>query len=98
MLLHLTLTASLVLASSAPLPQTMKDDPPPRFAASRRLPAAMPPMPERNLSYVLIENGGDARLPMSREELERYGLSSGQIIPLYAARRIVEEKLKRAGH
>lgn len=97
MILELIVASSLTLASGAGLPQDLKGEQPPRFPAPNRLPRALPPTPERNLSYVLIENGGDIRLPMSRGEMERYGYSTGQIITLGEARRIVEEKLRREG-
>lgn len=98
-LTKLCLAAGLLLTSGvAPTPFSVKDMPPRRPAVSTVLPSSLPPLPGRSLSYVLIENGGNIRLPMSREEMDRYGYVTGQIIPLRDAARIVEEKLKLQGH
>ncbi len=97
-LLKTCLAAGLLLTSSvAPAPLSVKDAPR-RAPVTNRLPGSLPPLPGRNFSYVLIEGGGDARLPMSGEEMDRYGYVTGQIIPLREAARIVEEKLRREGH
>lgn len=98
MVLALSLASGLILASGVSLPQGMKDAPAPRppRSVTVQMPPAVPQMPGRNLSYVLIENGEDLiRLPMSQEEMDRYGYVTGQIIPLHKARQIIDEKLKR---
>jgi hypothetical protein len=97
-MIRIVVATSLLLTSG--LPHSVKDPPPPVQYRSTQT-GSPTPLPERNEGriqpYVLIERGGDVRLPLTPEEMEVYGFTTGQVIPLKDAARIVEEKLRREG-
>lgn len=81
------------------LSRTTNDRPsPPR----RRI--AVPPVPDSNIydrmaqgihPFIRVE-GIKSPLPMTKEELEKWGLESGDTIPVSLAAKIIEEKIQRS--
>jgi hypothetical protein len=100
-IIPLVTAAGMVTLASGGVPMGMKDRPdhaPMRQAVQR----PVMPLPQKNedprtMPYVMIEGGGEARLPMSVEEMDVYGYRTGQTIPLREAAKIIEERLQRQG-
>lgn len=95
--MKIILTSMILFASGAPL--GLKDRP--EVSHTQAMPSR-PPTPSKNRlepiqPYVYIEGGGNAKLPLTPEEMEVYGLRTGDTIPLKDASRIVKEMLERQG-
>jgi hypothetical protein len=107
----LTLAAGITLAADIGSGLSYKDSPvyttnaaPERRPTPPRRRIAVPPVPDSNIydrmaqgihPFIRVE-GIKSPLPMTKEELEKWGLESGDTIPVSLAAKIIEEKIQRS--
>jgi len=110
-LIPLTLAAGLTLAADLGPGLSYKDTPaystnaaPVRRYRPVRRRMAIPPVPDSNIydrmaqgihPFIRVE-GIESPLAMTKEELEKWGLESGDTVPISLASKIIEEKIQRA--
>ena len=111
-MITITLAAGIILASGvsmkdAPVEHRSAPMRTPGFISDRpRLPERpIPPIPDANIQdrmdrgdvpYVYVQ-GATGRLAMTPEEMQRYGLSTGDVVKPSLANKIIIDKLERSG-